>query len=310
MNRSFTMLSFTSILFGVAILIMILYSDFDIILNRQFVYLRDRIVALKRFLLGNYDWENFVNKNALPKATLNNLLDKYNSRLKKKKITDINQHISYGKGSFTDNITEETDDVIHKVINNINLIGDFNFQFLETERIEKIVDSDNNTQFIIQLFVHDVLTSVSVKLVLNYYKNYNGEININSLKKESQTLKDNNNFKSTINRKQENIYKTFDLIGSLEPEQASDNINYGAPIAKIPIFDNDKVKENNTNILNEPCKYNLNLWDNKGVHAQFKLADSCNITNNTHILPKKKLIKNPTMFSHNFINPSKTYYKS
>ena len=85
MNRSFTMLSFTSILFGVAILIMILYSDFDIILNRQFVYLRDRIVALKRFLLGNYDWENFVNKNALPKATLNNLLDKYNSRLKKKK---------------------------------------------------------------------------------------------------------------------------------------------------------------------------------------------------------------------------------
>ena len=310
MNRSFTMLSFTSILFGVVILIMILYSDFDITLNKQYLYLRDKITALKDYLLGNFNWENFVNKDALPKATLNNLLDKYNSRLKIKKINKINEHISYGKGSFTDNIVEETNNVINTVINNINLIGDFNFQFLETERIEKIVDSYNNTQFIIQLFVHDVLTSVSVKLVLNYYKNNDGKININSLKKESQTLKDNDDFKTRTNRIQENIYKTFDLIGSLEPEQASDNINYGAPIAKIPIFDNDKVKENNTNILNEPCKYNLNLWDNKGVHTQFKLANSCNITNNTHILPKKNLIKNPTMFSHNFINPSETYYKS
>ena len=310
MNRSFTMLSFTSILFGVVILIMILYSDFDITLNKQYLYLRDKITALKDYLLGNFNWENFVNKDALPKATLNNLLDKYNSRLKIKKIKKINEHISYGKGSFTDNIVEETNNVINTVINNINLIGDFNFQFLETERIEKIVDSYNNTQFIIQLFVHDVLTSVSVKLVLNYYKNNDGKININSLKKESQTLKDNDDFKTRTNRIQENIYKTFDLIGSLEPEQASDNINYGAPIAKIPIFDNDKVKENNTNILNEPCKYNLNLWDNKGVHTQFKLANSCNITNNTHILPKKNLIKNPTMFSHNFINPSETYYKS
>jgi hypothetical protein len=305
MNRNFTILSLLCIVFSVAIIMGILYYSFDIRLMQQFSFLKNKIAAFKRYISSSFNWETFINRIGLPKSTLYNALDQYNKQLQLQKINTIVTHNSYGKGNFNEQIRQEVLPVIYKVLNNINTIGEQRVKFIEMDRVEQLIDSIGNIQYMVQIFVHTVDTSASSKLVLNYYKSSTGSININSLQPESKTLKATVDLKSVINTPTENIYKQFQRIGELDPIQ--EDINYGTPLAKIPIYEDDPLKKTRESI-HEPCKYNLNSWDNRGVQDQFRLKQRCSVSNNSYQLPPPHLYKNPTMFSHAFVDPSTTYY--
>tara|TARA_B100000575_G_scaffold182798_1_gene146899 strand:- start:4162 stop:5082 length:921 start_codon:yes stop_codon:yes gene_type:complete len=305
MKSNFTILPYLCIGFCYIAIIVILYYLFDSNLLQKFSSLTKRIKALKQYLLSSFNWETFVNNVGLPESTLYNTLDQYNVELTTQKIKVITKHNSYGKGSFNDKIKQEVKPTINRVLNNINTIGEHRLKLLEIDRIEEIIDSEGNIQYLVQIFVHTVDTSASSKLVLNFYKSAKGIININSLQPESKTLKEIGNLKSVTNTPEENMYKQFQKIGVLDPIQ--EDIDFGAPLSKLPIYEQSS-NSTLTKSVTEPCKYNLNSWDTRGINDQIKLYKKCSITNNSSQLPAYNIYKNPTMFSHAFVNPNSKYH--
>ena len=95
--------------------------------------------------------------------------------------------MSYTTGTFTSKIKRTVNPVINEILDNINLLSKQRVKLSDITRIEHLSDKDNNQQFLIQLFVHAVDTHATSKLIVNYYLNNAGSININSIKLERDT---------------------------------------------------------------------------------------------------------------------------
>lgn len=247
------------------------------------IVLRNQLVNRLVFFRKSKQYEQYTSHILSDKTQLHTVLSEYNNSLSEKKIEIITKNSSYSKGNFTQKIRSEIMPIINNVLNTINKLGNNRLKFIELDRIEKLEDAHNNTQYLIGLFVHSVDASVTNKLILNYYNSSDHTIYINSLKQESITAHPSTQ---------------VDTLNSV-----SNNLSYGAP--------HTHIRKNITNPsklrIHEPCKYTLNIWDNHGVNKQLKLRERCRITNNSQTIHPTSLYVNPTIFSPMFGNPPPEY---
>ena len=65
------------------------------------------------------------------------------------------------------------------------------------------------------------------------------------------------------------------------------------------ILDNDMKYLEKIGAVQEPCKYDLDIWDKKGVNMQFKLNKKCTGINHSGVILSKQPYVNPTLFRLN-----------
>ena len=85
---------------------------------------------------------------------LSTVLDNFNKELTVTKVNIIEKHSSFGKGNFTENIKAEIMPTINRVLNDVNKLGNLRVKFTELDRIEKLQDNKNNTQYLVAFFVN------------------------------------------------------------------------------------------------------------------------------------------------------------
>lgn len=249
------------------------------------VVLRNQLVNRLVFFKKNKQYEKYTSHILSDKTQLQIVLSEYNNSLSEKKIEIITKNSSYGKGNFTQKIRSEVMPIINNVLNTINKLGNNRLKFIELDRIEKLEDAHNNTQYLIGLFVHSVDASVTNKLILNYYNSSDHTIYINSLKQESITATNTPQITAHLSKHVDKL------------RHVSNNQSYGAPHTHI----RSKLR------IHEPCKYTLNIWDSNGVNKQLKLRERCRITNNSQTIHPASLYVNPTIFSPMFGHPPPEY---
>lgn len=252
-----------------------------------------------QFNKKNKKYENYYDSALNKPIDLSVLLGKFNEELPIKKINNIEKHSSFGKGNFTENIKLEVMPIINRVLNNINTLGNLRVKFTELDRIEKLQDNCKNTQYLVAFFVSTVDTSVSSKLIINFHRDKDSVVNVNSIKKESDTLADVPNLTDNLitytHIPKENGLKQYKRTGILDDNQTNDT-SYGAPLSSVgnPIEQRNIL---NDKFIHEPCHYNLHIWDSRGVNKRLKLRDRCRMTNNSQKLAPVHLYANPTVFS-------------
>ena len=279
-------LNFT-ILFAVTITVFLFTVFHEQILNRLSFFRKSR----------NYEgyFNHFTNKS----HNLRTVLDNFNKNLKVTKVEKISKHSSFGKGNFTENIKLETMPIINRVLNDINNLGNLRLKFTDLDRIEKLQDENKNTQYLVSFFILSIDTYISSKLIINFYRTNDNQLNINSIKKESDTMADVPNLTGNLitynHIPKENTLKQYKRTGVLDDNQINDT-TYGAPFSSMGANINENTQAN-TSFVNEPCNYNLHLWDSRGVNKRLKLRSRCKMTNNSQQLPPAHLYANPTVFS-------------
>ena len=251
---------------GLIVLILTIVSLRDIIF--------DKLLSSRE---KNKMYENYTHNTLSKKIDLDVVLSDYNKSLTEKKIDSIHKNESFGKGSFTSKIREEVMPTINKILNKINTIGHNRLKFIELDRIEKLKDKNNNIQYIIGFFVHSVDTSVTTKLILNYYIS-NDNVYINSLRQQSKTEIDSNK----------------DIISNMSDKQSDSN--------QWRCIDRKLIKKSNLDI-DSACKFTLNIWNKNGANKELKLNKNCTIVNNSQMLQEKMPYDNPTIFSPMFQSP-------
>jgi len=244
-------------------------------------YILDKILSLRK----TNQYEKYATNEKSNKLELPVVLNEYNSSLSKQTITKISKNTSYGKGTFTHKIREEVMPIINNVLNSINKLGNNRLKFMELDRIEKLEDAHNNRQYFVGLFVHSVDASVTNKLILNYYVNSTDVVHINSLKQQSKTEIHKNN---------------RDIMAQLQSTDSNSNL--------WRCIDRDMIKQSGA-IIDEPCKFTLNMWGKDGAHKELQLRKKCKIVNNSQMIKSKTPYVNPTLFSPMFESPLIQYTK-
>ena len=244
-------------------------------------------------------------KNNKSQLNLRSALNEFNTTLNRKHINNINKHLSYSTGTFNSNIKNQVFPVIKKILDNINLLTNQRIKLINVSRIERLIDTNNNQQFLIQLFVHRVDIYATSKLIFNYYESNTGKININSIKLERDTFNntlDINNLYEDKFLPNEKEFRKYKNTGHLENNQR-DKVTYGALYSDIIDKSHKKDHLKNTSLIQEPCKYTLHMWNSAGVNKLYKPRKGCSINNNSEQKPAVHLYTNPTVFSSSFINP-------
>ena len=59
------------------------------------------------------------------------------------------------------------------------------------------------------------------------------------------------------------------------------------------------IKLKKLGIAQEPCKYDLDIWDKNGINKQFRLKKHCNVINHSNRILSKQPYVNPTIFKLN-----------
>jgi len=279
-------LNFT-ILFAVTITVFLFTIFHEQILNRLSFFRKSR------------NYEGYFNHFTKKPHKLSTVLDNFNKNLQITKVENISKHSSFGKGNFTENIKLEVMPIVNRVLNDVNNLGNLRLKFTDLDRVEKLQDQTNNMQYLVSFFILSIDTHSSSKLIINFYRSPDNKVNINSIKKESDTLADvpnlTDNLVSYNHIPKENTLKQYKRTGVLDDNQTNDT-TYGAPFSSMGSNINDKTKAN-TSFVNEPCNYNLHLWDSRGVNKRLKLRNRCKMTNNSQQLPPAHLYANPTVFS-------------
>jgi hypothetical protein len=278
-----------------------------LIIISLFIIVDKQILNRFNYFRKNEQYENYLQALSKKPIDLKIVLDNFNKELSTKKVSKIEKHSSFGKGNFTGNIRQEVLPTINEVLNNINSIGNIRLKFVDLDRIEKLQEN-NNTQYLVGFFVHTVNTSISSKLIINFFRDSKNNIHVSSLKKESDTMNNVPNLTDNLitytHIPKENGLKQFMRKGILDDEQTNDT-SYGAPFGSVGNNINKKG-EINRKFVHEPCNYNLHIWDSSGVNKRLKLRDRCRMTNNSQKLAPVSLYANPTVFSP-ILNEPKDY---
>ena len=240
-------------------------------------------------------------ENSIYNEDLSAVLNNFNTKLIRKDISSIDKHVSYTTGTFDSKIKHQVLPVINNLLDDINLNSNQRIKLTDITRIEHLTDKENNQQFLIQLFVLRVNIHASSKIILNYYVSNTGKVNINSIKMEKDTFTKSAGLSNLNNTFTPNAakYHNYKKTGQLNIKK--DHILYGALHSDM----NNESKKSNNNKLQEPCKYNLHMWNSSGVNKIYKPHKKCNINNNSEQKPSLSLYTNPTLFSPSFVNPDK-----
>lgn len=270
-----------------------------------FTIFHEQILNRLSFFRKSRNYEGYLNHLTKKPHKLSSVLENFNKNLKITTVENILKHSSFGKGNFTENIKLEVMPIVNRVLNDVNNLGNLRLKFTDLDRIEKMQDKTNSLQYIVSFFILSIDTHSSSKLIINFYRTPDNNVNINSIKKESDTLSDIPNLTDKLvsynHIPKENTLKQYKRKGVLDDNQTN-NTTYGAPFSSIGKNINDKTKEN-ISFVNEPCHYNLHIWDTHGVNKRLKLRNRCRMTNNSQNLPPTHLYANPTIFSPIFNEP-------
>lgn len=262
------------------------------------------VIIVIAFLLTNRKEEKKIvnNENLRNNQSHKNLqvaLDNYNKRLSKIEVNKIDKHLSFTTGSITQNIKDKVMPIINKLLDEINSVSNLRLKFAELVRIEHLMDNSGNSQFLVQMFIVRINEHATSKLILNVYRSKSGMININSIKLEKDSFKER-----TGNTAFDNHFLPADSLQQYKNTGESRNVrnyvNYGAIHDR---FSFETVKKPEQVDIQEPCLYNIPMWDKNGVNKTMRARKNCSINNNSQQKPAVHLYNNPTLFSHSFVNP-------
>lgn len=262
------------------------------------------VIIVIGFLLTNKKEEKKIvnNENLRNNQSHKNLqvaLDNYNKGLSKIEVNKIDKHLSFTTGSITQNIKDKIMPIINKLLDEINSVSNLRLKFAELVRIEHLMDNSGNSQFLVQMFIVRINEHATSKLILNVYRSKSGMININSIKLEKDSFKER-----TGNAAFDNHFLPVDSLQQYKNTGESRNVrnyvNYGAIHDR---FSFETVKKPEQVDIQEPCLYNIPMWDTNGVNKTIRARKNCFINNNSQQKPAVHLYNNPTLFSHSFVNP-------
>ena len=225
---------------------------------------------------------SFVYKN----INLEKILDDYNSE-KKDFLGEF--HI-LGKENYTkDNIPQKmkskSDSIISNILNKFNHKYKTRYKIMNIEEITKFKTATKGCVYKVIFYIHEVNKFSTRKLIINFCINKNKIkiISLNSFESFYKTCSykgfDNSNYKDISDTKNDTLY----------PEDGTRN-NW---------IENDELNLLKSKGLvkpQEPCKYDIDIWDTNGVNKQVKLHKSCNGINHSNRILDNLPYVNPTIF--------------
>ena len=272
-------------LFIILILISLIVYVF-LLFNRQII--NRKCLVKKRKLIEKYK-KNSYGYFTRPNLDITHILDNFNKALSKNfKVDTPLRNYTYSKNNLEPEIKNYNTKIIGKILNKINNNYKTRYKLLDIESINRKIDIIDNEELTIVFLIHEIDKFSTRKLVLNYFKDDKNNINYNwiksllSLKSNLQNLNLDNYDKSTV--------KTHEKIDNL------DDIPYSY---NSTILDKDMEKLKNLGIAQEPCKYDLDIWDKNGINKQFRLKKHCNVINHSNRILSKQPYVNPTIFKLN-----------
>ena len=261
------------------------------------------IIVIALLLVNRKKEKKMVNnenlRNNQSHRNLQVALDNYNKGLSEIEVNKIDKHLSFTTGSITQDIKDKIMPIINKLLDEINSVSNLRLKFAELVRIEHLMDNSGNSQFLVQMFIVRINEHATSKLILNVYRSKSGMININSIKLEKDSFKER-----TGNAAFDNHFLPADSLQQYKNTGESRNVrnyvNYGAIHDR---FSFETVKKPEQVDIQEPCLYNIPMWDTNGVNKTIRARKNCSINNNSQQKPAVHLYNNPTLFSHSFVNP-------
>ena len=272
-------------LFIILILVSLVVYVF-LLFNRQIV--NRKCLIKKKRLIEKYN-KNSYSSFTSPNIDINNILQNVNKNIKTQlKVENPLRDYTYSKNNLENDIKNYNSKIIGKVLNNINQKFNTRYKLLNIETINRKIDIIDNEELTIVFLIHEVDKFSTRKLVLNYFKDKKNNIKYNFIK-SLHSLREN------------------DVPISLQKYDRTDVVQYaalGLPNSndesyKKTILDNDMKYLEKIGAVQEPCKYDLDIWDKKGINTQFKLNKSCNVINHSDRILSKQPYVNPTLFRLN-----------
>ena len=255
-----------------------------------------QIFNRKCFLKTKKDLENYTQSVSekssnfiYPNRNLDQLINNYNSKLN----SDPGSFIVVKTYKFVrNNICEKTkpqiENIIGMVLNHLNNCDKMRYKYLDIEMVTKYISGCGKQLFRVVFHMYEVNKFSSRKLILDYLiENHRFRIlQLNTLQSlanlpEIQGIEIN----SVTQYEKIDNYNDSSLFPSGEKRNKW-------------ILDNEMERLNRMGVLEpqEPCKYDLNQWDNASINTQVKLDGCCVGINHSDIILAKQPYVNPTIF--------------
>ena len=125
------------------------------------------------FLKKKSDVENYGQcKNSLPKPEkdIHDMLDEYNAKGVSKNITEIDRHFTHSKGNIDGKLLDNINTLINKLLNDVNSKYNLRVKLYDVERIEEILDKEQNRQYLVSFVVHNVDKYSTSRLTLSFIR--------------------------------------------------------------------------------------------------------------------------------------------
>ncbi len=283
---------------------------FFIILILLNIYYRKQRGVLDKLESKEFKYNLFANK-LKPviepkKIDLEEVLDKYNKLLKPIYLENIARKYHYSKGNFNTQTKEICESIIKELFNVINNYSYTKYKLYDIDNITEYKSSVNNRLIQCQFLIHEVEQHFTRKLNIEFVVNKDNTISINYIRFASQThtLMSEPKVRKLENEKRDtkdylDMKQTLSLAWNTSIHPFYYNYNKAMP-AWVQIsgqFKNDIDTLHKVCYTQEPCKYDLNVWDTHGVNKQSKLKENCNIINHSDRILKPEPYVNPTLFS-------------
>ena len=262
------------------------------------------ILAILTFLIGLYNSQIFNrrcflrSKNKIENYTLTNedqtdsiekILNEYNLTKNSINITNIKKRYSYGKGSTDRKLADNIRCVIENAINDINKKYNMLLRFYEIERIEEIIDSIGNKQYLTYIYVD--FNKATHYLIVSHTVLSHNRININYIKRVVDSMISNNKAVNEL----ASFYNGDSISRNRYIAKNLYGYNYYNPKKLKSLPNNLDKLSRDKKTVQEPCRYNLHEWDTNGVNRQISLSKGCHIGNNSDRIPSVHLYNNPTV---------------
>ena len=257
----------------------------------------------------NNQYSYFVN----PNKNLHNIFNKFNTKIQKynKSFGNVVNYRLYTDDNFGFPIYYKTKSLIGKVLDVINTSNHMKFKFVNLETIETITNTRGDMRVNAIFFILEVNKFTSRKVLLQYDRNIEGNIKINFIKalqsNEKPRLPGVVSDPRNTNVAQGYTPTCLIDLGKISKGQKNDSLFPKNNSRGKWILTKQMEILKQLCATQEPCKYDLFLWDKNSINKQVKLAPTCNITNHaTSIYPLQPFV-NPTIYELPRLHPESNY---
>lgn len=262
----------------------------------------------------------FSIKDKKPYLDIDQTLEKYNKTVTPTIIENVKSEYTYVEGDLPPDLVTIARSTIACILRTINKYGNTNIRFVNFETIIETIGVNNDRIITAQFFTIDPNIKTSRKFILQFYISVDNNISINYLRPE-MAGKDfytmlNQSFVHGLdtdlvekkantldlyfrdNAKLGGINNTLQSYLELTPdEQNKNSLVEPAWIRNSHTLYKDLVLLKKLCYTQEPCKYDLQLWDTHSVNSQYKLENRCNVINHSDRILSPDPYINPTLFS-------------